>query len=138
MRSWSPATRLLVGGTGLGLVTYGLTQRAPTACVLGTLGLGMFARGFTNRSLRQLIGFGKGRRLIDIHKTITVNAPVDRVFDFWSRYENFPRFMAHVREVKTDVGGNRSHWVVAGPAGIPVEWDTVITRFVPNELLAWK
>ncbi len=136
--NWSPATRLLVGGTGLGLIAYSLTRQAPTACVLGTIGLGMFARGFTNRNLRDLIGLGKGRRLIDIHKTMTVAAPVERVFDFWSRYENFPRFMAHVREVKTEVGSNRSHWVVAGPAGIPVEWDTVITQFVLNEVLAWK
>jgi hypothetical protein len=27
---------------------------------------------------------------------------------------------------------------VAGPAGIPVEWDAVITALVPNQLLAWK
>jgi uncharacterized membrane protein len=136
--NWAPATRLLMGSAGLGLVAYGLTQRFPTACVLGTVGLGLLARGLSNRGLRQLVGFGQGRRLIEIRKTITVAAPVERVFDYWSRYENFPRFMAHVHDVKTAAGSDRSHWVVAGPAGIPIEWDTVITRFVPNQMLAWK
>jgi uncharacterized membrane protein len=36
------------------------------------------------------------------------------------------------------VGEDRSHWVVDGPAGVPVEWDAVITRLEPNEVLAWK
>jgi len=37
-----------------------------------------------------------------------------------------------------DLGGGRSHWVVEGPAGVPVSWDAVVTRFVPNQVLAWK
>src|SRR5262249_33201328 len=42
-----------------------------------------------------------------------------------------------VREVR-DLGNGRSHWAAEGPAGIPVRWDAVITRFVPNQLLAWR
>jgi len=59
------------------------------------------------------------------------------VFEFWRRYENFPRCMSNVREVR-DTGGGRSHWKVAGPAGVPVEWDAEITQIVPNKVLAWK
>src|SRR5205814_797244 len=58
-------------------------------------------------------------------------------FQFWSNYENFPRFMSHVREVKETAPG-RSHWVVAGPAGIPVEWEAELTEFAPNRVIAWK
>ncbi len=36
------------------------------------------------------------------------------------------------------MGDGRSHWVIAGPAGVPVEWDAVITRLIPNKVLAWK
>jgi uncharacterized membrane protein len=50
---------------------------------------------------------------------------------------NFPRFMTNVREVR-DTGEGRSHWTVEGPAGVPVEWDAVITRRVPDKTLAWK
>jgi hypothetical protein len=36
--------RLLLLG-GLGLLVFGATRRAPTACVLGTIGLGIVAWG---------------------------------------------------------------------------------------------
>jgi uncharacterized membrane protein len=136
--NWSPTTRLLAGALGGGLTALGTTLRFPTACVLGTVGLGLLTRGVTNLSLRSLLGIGGGRPGFSVQKTITVNAPLDRVFDFWSRYENFPRFMAHVREVRPEIGSNRSHWVVAGPAGVPIAWDTIVTEFVPNEVLAWE
>jgi uncharacterized membrane protein len=29
-------------------------------------------------------------------------------------------------------------WKVAGPAGVPVEWEAAITKQVPNEMLAWE
>jgi len=38
--------------------------------------------------------------VVDFHKTIKINAPVQEVFRFWANYENFPRFMANVREVR--------------------------------------
>jgi len=45
--------------------------------------------------------------------------------------------MASLREVR-DMGNGRSHWVAAGPGGVPVGWDAVVTRYEPNNLLAWK
>src|SRR5262249_62352475 len=35
-------------------------------------------------------------------------------------------------------GEGLSHWIVSGPAGLPIEWTAEITRQVPNKLLAWK
>jgi len=136
--NWSPAARLIVGGVGSALVGYGATRKAPSACVLGTIGLGLVARSITNRPLASLLGWDRNQPLLCIQKTIRVDAPVARVFGFWSSYENFPRFMAHVREVKSIAGTRRSHWVVAGPAGAPITWDTELTQFVPNELIAWE
>lgn len=51
--------------------------------------------------------------------------------------ENFPKIMAHIREVR-ETGDGRSHWTVAGPAGVPIEWDTEVTARVPNEVIAWR
>ena len=78
------------------------------------------ARAVTNLELKRLIGIGAGRWAVTIQKTVSVAAPIEEVFDFWSRYENFPRFMAHVRDVRRTPGG-RAWWTVAGPAGVPVE-----------------
>ena len=135
--NWSPAARLLVGATGGALTVYGLGRRDPFGVGLSAIGLGLLARGVTNTEFKRLVGAGGGRRAVDIQKTINIAAPVEQVFDFWDNFENFPRFMTNVREVR-DAGNGMSHWVVAGPAGVPVEWDAVMTRRVPNELLAWK
>ncbi len=49
--SWSPAARALMTATGFCLFGYGLTQRAPTACVLGTAGLALMAEGISNAGI---------------------------------------------------------------------------------------
>jgi uncharacterized membrane protein len=101
------------------------------------LGMGALARSLTNLPLKRLIGVGAGRRPVVVRKVINVAAPVDRVWNLWSNYENFPRFMAHLEEVRR-TGEGRSHWVAVGPAGKRVEWDAVTTQSVPNEFLAWE
>ena len=136
-KNWSPATRTLVGTAGALATVYGLRQRGLLGAALGATGVCMLTSGITNKQLKRLTGVGAGRRAVDIQKTININAPVEEVFKFWENYENFPRFMSNVREV-IDKGDGRSHWVVAGPAGVPVEWDAVVTKRVPNEVFAWK
>jgi uncharacterized membrane protein len=74
---------------------------------------------------------------IEIRHSVDIDAPVERVFEFWSRFENLPQFMSHVREVRS-LGGGRTHWVVSGPAGTPIEWDAITTRFEANRMLAWR
>jgi hypothetical protein len=58
--SWSPATRLLAVAAGGALAACSLTQRFPVACVLGTAGLGLFARGLLNTSVTRIV-HAKGR-----------------------------------------------------------------------------
>ena len=78
-----------------------------------------------------------GCRGIDIRKTIRVAVPPEKAFAFWEDYENFPRFMSHVREVRA-LEGRRSHWIASGPANIAVEWTSEITNLVPNVLIEWR
>jgi uncharacterized membrane protein len=103
--------------------------------LLGISGGALVARSATNRDLASLLGFGS--RGITVQKTIHVAAPVERVFDFWTDYQNFPRFMHNVRDVR-QVAENRSHWVVAGPAGVPVQWTAEVTHVVRGELIEWR
>jgi uncharacterized membrane protein len=135
--NWPPATRLLVSSAGCALASYGAKRRDPIGAALGTVGVGMLARGLTNFEMKRLIGANGGRRGIAFQKTIRIDAPVEQVFHFWSNYENFPHFMSWVQEVK-DLGGGRSHWVVKGPAGVPIEWDAELTEYAPHRVLAWK
>jgi len=133
---WSPSTRMLVGTAGGALVAFGMTQRFPVACALGTVGLGLVARAVTNFEMENYLGLGGGDPT-EVHKSITISGPVERVFPFFARYDTFPRFMSHIREVKPLEHG-RSHWVADGPAGIPVQWDAVETRREQNRLISWR
>jgi uncharacterized membrane protein len=134
---WSPARRLLTALGGGALLAYGIRRGDWAGAALGAMGAGLFARGATNRGVKRLIGVRGGRRAVDFHKTINIKAPVSVVYDFWNNLENFPRFMSRVREV-VNKGNGVSHWVVEGPGGVAVEWDAMITKFIPNRVLAWK
>lgn len=134
---WPPPTRLAIGAAGGGLAVWGVMRRDWLGAALGLAGLTMIARAWTNKPLRQLLGVRAGAGAVTVQKTINIRATVDRVFDFLTHPENFPYFMSNVREVR-DLGGGRKRWVVAGPAGVPVEWDAQITQCVANEVLAWE
>jgi uncharacterized membrane protein len=131
--NWTPAVRVLVGAAGAGLVLAGAQRRDLLGGLLSLSGLALLSRSAANVELRQLVATGRG---IEVQKAINIAAPVNDVFAFFTNYENFPRFMSHVRDVR-DTGDNTSHWSVDGPAGVPVEWDAVLTALEPNEVLAW-
>jgi uncharacterized membrane protein len=135
--NWSPALRFLAGAAGTGLMANCLARRTPPAVLLGTLGFGLFVRGVTNTPFRYLVGATGGRSAVTVQKAIMIGAPAENVFPFFARYDSFPEYMRHVREVR-DLGGGRSHWKAAGPGGIPVSWNAVVTRYEPNQLIAWR
>ena len=133
--NWSPAARVLVGGVGTALMLAATQAGGALRALLGVSGGALVARAATNRDIASLLGFGK--RGITVQKTIYVAAPVERVFGFWTDYQNFPRFMHNVRDVR-QVADRRSHWVVAGPAGVPVQWTAEVTGLIPGELIEWR
>ena len=134
---WAPGPRLLAGAAGGGLVCYGLARRNRSGLLVGIAGTVVLARAVTNLRLARLSGVGAGRRAVEVHKHLVLDAPVQAVWALWEDYESFSRFMTNVREVRRSQGG-RSHWTVTGPLGTRVSWDAEETRRVPNELLAWK
>ena len=119
------------------LALYGLARRGPLGFAARPLGAGMLWSELRRPSVPATPAVRERRRTVDIQKTLFIAAPPDRVYDFWTDYENFPLFMSNVREVR-DLGGGRSHWVVRGPGGLPIEWDAVLTEQVPGEILAWR
>jgi uncharacterized membrane protein len=137
--AWGPMTRnsALVGGGLLALT--GLMRRSPVGVMLGLAGAVLLARGAANQPLRSLVG-GRGMKMsqtIDFEKTIHIDAAPDEVYDLWANYENFPRFMSHVVEVR-DLGRRRSHWVVKGPGGAEFSWNSVLTEQSRPHRLAWR
>jgi len=136
--NWSPAPRVLAGAAGVALVASGLTLRSLTGAGLAVGGAALLVRSISNSPLTHLLGLQGGLEDgVAIQKTMHVYAELDEVYSCWRQIENFPRFMSHIREV-TKLSDTQYHWVVDGPAGIPVEWDAEITADVPGELIAWR
>jgi uncharacterized membrane protein len=134
---WSPAVRVTAAAAGGGLLAWGIARRGRAGAVVAGAGAALLCRDVADRPIRRLLGIGAERTDIDLHKTITVRAPIGEVFALFSQVESFPRFMSHVREVRR-MGDGRYRWVVGGPGGVPVAWDAEITEMVPERLLAWR
>jgi uncharacterized membrane protein/osmotically-inducible protein OsmY len=129
---WDTAPRFLIGGLGAALVAFGIKQRSALSLLGAAAAIPMIARSAINKPLKRV---GRGYGVIDVHKSIVVDAPVERVFSLFERPEQFPSFMRRVREVRAENG--HWHWVVTGPIGSAIEWDAVTTVNRPNEMLAW-
>jgi uncharacterized membrane protein len=70
-------------------------------------------------------------------KSIIVGVPVADVFAAWADFENFPRFMEHVKSI-TRTGDKTTRWVAEGPLGQDVEWEAETTRLEPYKRIAWR
>ena len=134
----------VAGALGAGALTwYGLTRRQPLGLVAAATSLGLMASGSAwSSAARQVVSSAMSEsseagRGFEVERSIDIAAAPDVVFDVWSRYENFPHFMSHVIEVR-DLGNQRSHWVVQGPAGSEVEFASVLTAAERPSRLAWQ
>lgn len=70
-----------------------------------------------------------------IHVSLEVNAPVDAVYERWSRFEEFPQFMENVMEVRRR-GERMLVWRVAVDGRIR-EWTAKILQTTPSERIEW-
>ena len=70
-------------------------------------------------------------------KRIEIRAPVGRVFDLFSDFESFPRWMKNIREVRR-TGRRMTRWSADAPLGMSVEWEAETTRFEPDRRIAWR
>jgi uncharacterized membrane protein len=102
-----------------------------TAAVLGVTALDVMCAQQMSQT-----GAEEGTRQQHVSKTITINRPIEEVYERWRHFENFPKFMEHLEEVRI-TGEGRSHWKAKAPAGRTVEWDAETTEDQPNSVIAW-
>jgi uncharacterized membrane protein len=71
-----------------------------------------------------------------IEKSIEVKCPVSTVYNQWTQFEEFPRFMTGVKEVR-QLDDTHVHWH-AEIWGKDKQWDAEITEQVPDQRIAWR
>ncbi|MPZ45861.1 MAG: cyclase [Betaproteobacteria bacterium] len=74
--------------------------------------------------------------MANIEKSIEVKVPVHTAYNQWTQFEEFPRFMEGVEEVR-QLDDSHLHWR-AKVGGKEEQWDAVITEQIPDERIAWK
>lgn len=71
-----------------------------------------------------------------IEQSIDVEVPVSTAYNQWTQFEEFPKFMEGVDEVR-QIDDKHMHWV-ASFGGSTHEWDAEITEQLPDERVAWR
>jgi uncharacterized membrane protein len=134
---WSPAARLAGALAGVGLGIGGARSRTIPGSVAMLAGGALATRAMVNLPVKRMLGLDDSPYVIGVHKTIHVRRPVEDVFQLWTAFEDYSRFLDHVQEVQ-DLGDGRLRWRVRGPAGSTVQWDAQITELVPEETISWR
>ncbi|MFA5531213.1 MAG: SRPBCC family protein [Thiohalomonadaceae bacterium] len=71
-----------------------------------------------------------------VKDTIDVNVPAALAYSYWLKFEDFPKFMDDVEEVKK-FDDKHMHWK-AKVAGKKEEWDAEVTDTIPERRIAWR
>jgi len=71
-----------------------------------------------------------------VEKSIEVNVPVSTAYNQWTQFEDFPKFMEGVEEVR-QLDDTHLHWC-ANVGGKRKEWQAEITEQIPDQRIAWR
>ena len=71
-----------------------------------------------------------------VEKTIEVDVPVTTAYNQWTQFEEFPRFMEGVQEVR-QLGDSRLYWK-ADVGGRDKEWYARILEQLPDQRVVWQ
>jgi uncharacterized membrane protein len=74
--------------------------------------------------------------MAQVEKSIRVSVPVQTAYNQWTQFEEFPRFMEGVEEVR-QLDDARLFWR-ADVGGTRKEWYARITEQSPDEVIAWQ
>jgi len=132
----SALTGLAIGAIGGALLASRAKDRRSTALLrlAGLALIGYAARPVVEHAVRRV---GERRRSIHLASEVEIERNVVDVFTFFKNFENFPRVIGGLHSV-IDYEDGRSHWESYSPSGEIIAWDAVVTKYVPNHVIAWE
>jgi uncharacterized membrane protein len=69
--------------------------------------------------------------------TLMINSPPEKIYEFWRKLENLPRFMQHLESVR-ETGERTSQWVAKAPGRVRLQWQSEIVEDEPNRFISWR
>jgi uncharacterized membrane protein len=78
----------------------------------------------------------EGDVMEQVEKIVEVACPVNTVYNQWTQFEEFPKFMAGVKEVH-QLDDTRLYWH-AEIWGKDKEWESQITEQTPDKRISWQ
>lgn len=122
-------TALVTGGA---LAAYGMSRRSPRALAFGLAGGLVALQGAKAGPAANLF-----RRELREQRTVTINRPAAELYEFWRNEENAPLWMEHIERV-ISLSSTHSRWVMRGPGGTAIEWESEITEDRHGHAIAWR
>jgi len=133
------------GGGGLASAVTGLAQGESPAKVALKAGMSSVTGKIKEkgRDLKDALtgggkGKGKGKRdkITNIVEQIDIGAPVDLVYDQWTQFADFPRFMKKLEQVE-QVSDEKLRWK-AQVFWSHRSWESTILEQVQDERIVWR
>jgi uncharacterized membrane protein len=102
---------------GGALTAFGISRKSLTGAAVAAAGGYLIYRGATSQR--------RGPQHVHVQRAFTIMKPVAEVYSFWRNFENLPRIMTHLQNVRV-IDDRHSHWTARGPANMSMEWDAEI------------
>lgn len=118
--------RRSAGGAALGLVGAELVRRGVTGHCVAYQALGVRTAPAEGAAAAPAV-----------ERWITIGRSADELYRLWREPETLPRVVGSLAEV-TMQGPDRARWVVRGPGGRQLAWETQVVEDRPGELVRWE
>ncbi len=79
--------------------------------------------------------YARGKSMTEHYASVTVQAPVHQVYELFTHFDDFPKFMRFVKEV-TYLDERRTHWVVHVLRDY--EWIALNEDWIPDKQVGWR
>ncbi len=72
-----------------------------------------------------------------VARAITIDRTPAELYGFWRDFSNLAQIMDDIEHIEV-IDATRSRWVVKGPGGRDVAWESLVTEDVPDRRIAWR
>ncbi|MCW4467417.1 DUF2892 domain-containing protein [Flavobacterium sp. MFBS3-15] len=132
--------RILMVAAGSYLLYRALTKKNDKKIMEGVAAGTMLFRGISGYcpayDVIERTGKLKGGN-VSITTSLTVDKPVEEVYNAWRELQNLPLFMSHLHSVAV-IDEHKSQWKASIPGGLgTIGWTAEILMDEPGKLLSW-